>query len=101
MLSRVLIHKYNYSKNLSSFEKLQLAVFLCPMVQEEISEVKMEYFISDSDISLILDQYNLVKKYADLIESWFLLCGTFGRSQITSCLSHAPLMTNRKQMVTL
>ena len=73
MLSRVLIHKYNYSKNLSSFEKLQLAVFLCQMVQEEISEVKMEYFISDSDISLILDQNNLVKKYADLIESWFLL----------------------------
>ena len=66
------------------------------MVQEEISEVKMEYFISDSDISLILDQNNLVKKYADLIES----C-TFGNSQITSCFSHAPLMTNRKQMVTL
>ena len=67
------------------------------MIQEEISEVKMEYFISDLDISLILNQNNFVRKYA---ESWFLLCGTFGNSQITSCFSHAPLKINQKQMVT-
>ena len=70
------------------------------MIQEEISEVKMEYFISDLDISLILNQNNFVRKYADLRESWFLLCGTFGNSQITSCFSHAPLRINQKQMVT-
>ena len=74
-------------------ENYNSQVFLCWMIQEEISEVKMEYFISDLDISLILNQNNFVRKYADLTESRFLLCGTFGNSQITSCLSHAPLRT--------
>ena len=91
---------HNYSKSLSTLGKLQLAVFLCRMIQEEISEVKMEYFISDLDVSLILNQNNLVRKYANLTESRFLLCGTFGNSQIYFLSQSRAVKDNRKQMVT-
>ena len=86
MLSRVIrllkpfiFHMHNYSKNLSTFRKLQLLRIL---------------FFN-------FNQNNFVRKFADPGESIFLLCGTFGNSQIASCFSHAPLRSNRKQMVTL
>lgn len=60
VIQTVANHIHNQSKNLSTFGKLQLVVFLCRVIQEEISEVKM--IISDLDISLILNQNNLVRK---------------------------------------
>ena len=47
------------------------------MIQEEISDVNMEFFISGLDIALILNQNNYpVKKCADLRESisfvWYI-----------------------------